>query len=120
MRDGLKTMPHELAFTELIQLHERMWGNEHYPERPTLAQLLEGPIVVMWVDMNPPRRKLPSEHSAESYFTFAVYRDATALSEALMSALLLGKPASRTNRRISRVFLHQKPVKITGVRLLTT
>src|SRR5262245_60683837 len=36
------------ALVELIQLHERLWGTESYPGRPSLALLLKSPIIVMW------------------------------------------------------------------------
>jgi hypothetical protein len=37
-----------LTFIELVELHERKWGIQLYPGRPTLAQLMSAPLVVLW------------------------------------------------------------------------
>lgn len=108
-----------LAFMELVQLHERMWGTEAYPNRPTLAALLKGPIVVMWVDTHPVVRPR-SEGGVERSFTFAVYADAKALSVALMDVIMLDRRTVQGSPKIARIFLNQKPVEIKGIRLLTS
>jgi hypothetical protein len=109
---------HSLAFMELVQLHERMWGTEAYPNRPSLADLLNGPIVVMWVDTHPANRKR-AEGGVERSFTFAVYADAKALSAALLDVIMLDRRTVQSSPNIARIFLNQKPVEIMGVRLLT-
>jgi hypothetical protein len=108
---------HSLAFMELVQLHERMWGTEPYPNRPSLAELLNGPIVVMWVDVRPDMRK--RSDGAERSFTFAVYPDANALSAAVLDVIMLNRRTVQSSPKISRIFLRQKPVEVTGIRLLT-
>ncbi len=120
-----KTNTHEMAFLELVQLHERTWGTEQYPGRPTLAQLLEGPIVVMWVEgprpnARPTPKRITIEDTArEGRFTLAVYQNGEELNEALLSLIFAGHVTDKPCQKIARVFANQKPATITGVKLLT-
>jgi len=36
------------TFIDLVQAHERTWGTQSYPDRPSLAELLSAPIVAWW------------------------------------------------------------------------
>ncbi len=107
-----------LAFMELVQLHERMWGTEPYPNRPSLSDLLKGPIVVMWVDTHPAARKR-TDGGLERNFTFAVYANGNALSTALLDVIMLDRRTVQSSPKIARIFLNQKPVEVKGIRLLT-
>lgn len=109
-------MENTAAFLELVQLHERIWGTEAYPGRPTLAQVLDAPIVVLWVDTP---SKQDRTTSRDKYFKFGIYQDSKQLSEALMGVLVAGKVTNTPCRKISKVYYQQKPIAITGIRLLT-
>lgn len=36
------------TFMGWVELHERSWGSERYPDRPTLEQILASPVVSFW------------------------------------------------------------------------
>src|SRR5260221_4560132 len=36
------------TFIELVELHERKWGTQAYPGRPSLQALMTAPIVALW------------------------------------------------------------------------
>lgn len=112
------------ALLDLIQLHERIWGTTTYPDRPSLAELLNSPVVAVWVDMQPPntegrvaaaRRALTEDKSSDEWFKLGAYKTSEELYEALFRVLIVGGPM--TCRRLSRVYLNGKSLKITGVRL---
>ncbi len=115
------------AFMEMVQLHERTWGLEQYGGRPSLAELLSRPIVVMWIEMRsqPPdskrvqeARRTLEEGSLPARFSLSAHDNIEELNDLLMSMILAGKATSYSNRRISKVYIKQKPVKITGIRLM--
>ncbi|MBX3066049.1 MAG: hypothetical protein KF726_23925 [Anaerolineae bacterium] len=105
--------PNNSLFMEVVQQHERDWGNEPYPHRPSLTELLAAPIVIMWVEMSAKARE-----NAPSRFRLACYQSPEQIHEELYTALVLDKPTNVPNRKIARVFVKQQPVKIVGVRLL--
>lgn len=37
------------SFLELVQIHERRWGDVQYPGRPSLKDLMTAPIVALWI-----------------------------------------------------------------------
>jgi hypothetical protein len=120
-----QTNDNGMAFLELVQLHERTWGTEQYTGRPSLAELIAGPIVVMWVEVTRPAAKpapkrITSEDIArEGRFTLAVYQNAEELNEALLSIIFASHVSDRPCRKIAKIFANQKPTTVTGVKLLT-
>jgi hypothetical protein len=110
-------MNNNSAFMELVQLHERMWGMEQYPGRPSLADLLSRPIVVMWSgDDKPVTKTIPVDSPRR--FTFSVHDDVDDLNEILLGMIIAGKVTPTPYRRLSKLYVKQKPVDIKGVRLL--
>jgi hypothetical protein len=109
------------AYMELVQLHERMWGTEQYPNRPTLAQLLSAAITVMWIDLrtiSAARPKpLPSEEAKRGYFKLEIYNTIEELNEVLKSVLLADKVTEHQMRKLSKIYARGKQIEITGVRL---
>ena len=105
------------AFMELIQLHERMWGTEQYPGRPSLADLLNFPIVVAWAEIKS-HRDVKRGDPKSNYFMLGVYKNTDELSIALMEALFADKVTTKPCRKISRVYVKQQPLKIMAIRLV--
>jgi hypothetical protein len=120
-----KTDANDMAFLELVQLHERTWGTEQYTGRPSLAQLIAGPIVVMWVEVaRPNTRPMPKritleDGAREGRFTLAVYQNAEELNEALLSIIFASHVSDKPCRKIAKIFANQKPTVVSGVKLLT-
>lgn len=115
----------DAGFVELVQLHERTWGEEQYVGRPTLKQLLTAPIVAVWSGKNevaadpkrPPylqRQSLPKE----SNFLMSVHNTAEELHQVVTDLVLLKKVTPYAMRKLSKVFIHQKEVQIVGVKLI--
>lgn len=94
---------------ELIQAHERGWGMEQYVGRPLLADMLSRRIIVFWSG---------DDKSGKGRFTVSVHESADELNDIILSMILAGKVTPSTQRRLVRIFVDQKVVKVTGVRLL--
>ncbi|MCS6872929.1 MAG: hypothetical protein NZ571_15900 [Anaerolineae bacterium] len=114
------------GFMELVQLHEREWGTELYPNRPSLADLLNAPIVAVWVGeptrspTTSARSKLhvSSSSATRSRIMLSVHRRLEELDPIILSLVLAGKNTPLANRKLLYLFVQQKPVKVLGVRLL--
>jgi hypothetical protein len=101
------------TFMEIVQLHERVWGTEQYPGRPSLADLIGHPIVVMWVinDKQPDLRRASDIKHADR-FRLSVHQNSADLNDVATSLLVSGsRPSPMAGWKISRAFLQQKPVK---------
>jgi hypothetical protein len=94
---------------ELIQAHERGWGMEQYVGRPSLADMLSRRIVVFWSG---------EDRSGKGRFTVSVHDSADELNDIILSMIVASKVTPSTQRRLVRMFVDQKAVKVTGVRLL--
>lgn len=94
-------------FIEYVQYHERVWGVENYPQRPSLAEILQADIVVFWQKLGPEnlqnkRYRITlhnSLQSIEDYYTKLVFRSQIQPPE----------------ERIHRIWRNQKRVRITKV-----
>lgn len=116
----------EKGFMELVQIHEREWGTEMYPNRPSLADLLSAPIVAVWTgeplhlsaaNMRTKPRHL-SDHQTSQRFMLSVHRRLEELDPLILAMIVAGKPSTILNRKLLYLFVQKKPVKILGVRLL--
>lgn len=87
-------MSTDRSFTELVELHERKWGEIQYPNRPTLQQLLKCPIIAMW--------------RSNGKFMFSAHYSPDDLNDTILSVLTdLSKPLWK----LSQVFYHQNPIE---------
>ena len=109
------------AFMELVQAHERTWGLEQYPGRPSLAQLLSSPVVVMWSQQarthdEPTRNAEPTP----SKFLLTAHQSVDELQDIVLSMILASKVVADSKRRIFRIYVRQKAVEIRGVQLIVS
>ncbi len=95
-------------YMELVQAHERSWGMEQYPGRPSLMDLLNRPVVVFWTG---------EDKSGKGRFTVTVHSEVEEVGDVILSMVLSSKVTAVPNRQLARLFVKQKPVKITGLRL---
>jgi hypothetical protein len=51
------------TFLDLVELHERAWGREGYPNKPSLADIMSSPIVVFWKPREPDDKKYRGLHT---------------------------------------------------------
>ncbi len=102
---------------EFVQLHERQWGLEQYPGRPSLSELVQCPIVAMWVvfEKRPAAvKRVTSGPNAdlEQRFMLTAHRNYEELDQFVTSAVLSGGTSPASNWKLVRVFVEQKPVKV--------
>ncbi len=105
----------EKSFMELVQLHEREWGTEPYPQRPSLADLLNAPIVAVWTE---PLARSVAQTRLPSRFTLSVHQRLEDLDLLALAVVVAGRPNPFGNRKLLYLFIEKRPVKIVGVRLL--
>lgn len=98
-------------FMELVQTHERGWGTEQYAGRPSLSDLLSRPVVVFWTG---------DDKKGQGLYTISVHDHIDELNPILLNMLLASKVTPSSSRRLSRIFVKQKPVIIKGVKLIVT
>jgi hypothetical protein len=103
------------AFMELVQLHERTWGLEQYPGRPTLAQLISVPVVVMWST-----EARSAAESVPSKFLLTAHQSVDELNELVLGMVVSSKVVPDSKRRIFKIFVRQKPIEIRGVQLIVS
>ena len=80
------------AYMELVQAHERGWGMDQYPGRPTLAEMLGRPVVVFWTG---------DDKTGKGRFTVSVHDRVEELNEILLNMILAGKVTPSSQRRRS-------------------
>ncbi len=97
------------SFMDWVQEHERTWGNETYPGRPNLGELLEAPVVVFWQPSNPKDQKTRP--------TVTLHENLDAVEQQL-SKLLFRTQVEPPDRRIIQIFANRKPVRVKGVKVL--
>jgi hypothetical protein len=108
------------AFMELVQAHERTWGLEQYPNRPTLAQLLSSPVVVMWSQQARTQDQPRNAEPVPSKFFLTAHESVDELQEIILSMILASKVVADSKRRIFRLYVRQKPIEIRGVQLIVS
>lgn len=96
------------SFMHYVELHERTWGMDRYPDRPALKELLAAPVVAFWYLYD--RR--------ESRYVATLHTDLSQLNTYVSSMVVHNNKIRVPERRLAKLFVHQKPVLIKGVRLL--
>jgi hypothetical protein len=98
------------SFIAYVEIHERSWGNQAYPDRPGLADLLSAPVVVFWYPHKPRGDGEPARYPA------TIHADLDALD-----AYFTEKAFNRAEPAIPvpyRIFANQQRVRIKGLRLI--
>lgn len=108
------------AFMELVQAHERTWGLEQYPGRPTLSQLLSAPVVVMWSQQARTQAEQRNAEPLPSKFLLTAHESVDELQEIILGMILANKVVADSKRRIFRIYVRQKLVEIRGVQLIVS
>lgn len=113
-------------FLALVELHERMWGTTQYAGRPSLAQLLNAPIIAVWsgraeimVDPKRPNTlRRETTTTADRAFILTCHQTLEEIDSLLTEIVLLAKVTPFANRRLSKLYVNQKQVEVQGVKLL--
>jgi hypothetical protein len=85
----------ELTLMDIIQLHERKWGEHQYPNRPALSTLMTARIVAMWKTGN--RFILSAHETAEDI-------------NAVVLAIITGKDPNPLNKKLLKLFVRHQVI----------
>ena len=91
-------MRNERSFTEIVQVHERKWGEFQYPGRPSLDTLLKCPVVAVW--------------RVDKRFILSTHLQITDLNELVLAIVLGNDPY---NRKLLMIFENQKAIDFKTV-----
>ena len=105
------------SLIDFAQEHERAWGNEQYLNRPTLADMLNAPVVVFWkpniIPDDHPRQKTPTPIRE----TVTVHQNLGEV-EQFITRMVFRMGVNPPDKQLVRVFRGGKHVKIKGVRII--
>ncbi|MFW5748071.1 MAG: hypothetical protein ACOCYT_00510 [Chloroflexota bacterium] len=94
-------------FFRRVEKHEREWGNQSYPGRPTLMEIMTAPIVIFWEGKEKRVHEVISLHQSldevERYF---------------LRMLIARKSNSEDNQRVADIFKDQKRMTIKSVNIV--
>ena len=87
----------DIKFLDLVQLHERKWGEVQYPGRPALADLMSAPIVVMW--------------TCKGRFMFTVHQSADQVNELVFNVATGENAGTMRDWKLGMIYVDQRPLK---------
>lgn len=87
----------DIKFLDLIQLHERKWGETQYPGRPALTDLMKCLIVCVW--------------TFKGRFMFTVHREANEVNELVYNVLTGENVGVMADWKLAKIFVNQEPIK---------
>lgn len=87
-------------FLEMVQNHEREWGQTEYTGRPSLQKLLESPVVVFW------------RTAKDTPYVVTVHDSLEEVGKQLARQIILG---DKFDRALSAIFVDRKPMRIASV-----
>jgi hypothetical protein len=100
------------SFLDFVQEHERSWGTETYPNRPTLGQFLSSSVVVFWEPV-----EAKKDTKTHPRYTASLH-DSLNDVEAYFIKLLFRSQIELPKSRIIRIFSDQKPVKVKSAKIV--
>lgn len=100
-------------FLGYIQLHERLWGMDTYPERATLEEMLSAPVAAMWYPAAEDD-KAKKDIFKQERFTITLHQDLRDI-ETYINRLIFRISIQTPRHRLSRVFVKGKEVKVKSV-----
>jgi hypothetical protein len=94
------------SFLGYVEQHERVWGTQEYPGRPSLFDLINAKVVAFWHPSSEGDKRL----------SVTVHEDMTDLNT-FLARLLLHINEKPPDRRLARIFVGGRKARIKGVRL---
>lgn len=95
-------------FLDMVQRHERDWGNESYAGRPQLADVLNAPVVVFWQPLK--------GNTKDPRLMVSLHQDIDMIEKYLTRLVMLGS-ANPPDRRYVTAFMNQREVKVKSVKI---
>jgi hypothetical protein len=103
-----------LNFLGYIQLHERLWGMDTYPERPTLEAMLSAPVAALWYPAQNDDDKAKKDIFKQERFTITIHQDLRDI-ENHINRLIFRLSVQTPRHRLARVFVKGKEVRVKNV-----
>lgn len=97
--------PSPKTLIEAAQYHERVWGIEEYPERPSLTQLLQARVVIFW------------QHAEDGErWRATIHADLTELEQAF-AKVLMRQMIGQKPRRMVALYEDGHEVRIKSIKV---
>src|SRR5690242_6202714 len=93
-------------FLVYVQLHERLWGMDTYPERPTLGEMLNAPVAALWYPAAEDD-KAKKDIFKQERFTVTLHKDLREI-ETYITRLMFRMSVQTPRHRLARVFVKCK------------
>jgi hypothetical protein len=98
------------TFIAYVEMHERQWGTNTYPGKPSLADLLSAEVVVFWYPPKENRKSIDSRR-----MTVSTYKTIDEFSEHYGKRLISrDEPSPLTPFRI---YANKRRMDIAGIRV---
>jgi hypothetical protein len=97
-------------FLEIVQQHERMWGQQMYAGRPALAEILSSPVVALW-------RVFGKDGKPDKRYVLTLHKDTSEIEGVMTKALLrleLGAP----DRQFMHLYQNHQRLQIQSVKIV--
>ncbi len=94
-------------FLALVQQHERAWGNETYPGRPTLETVLSAPVVAFW--------QLAASDKHANHPQITLHRDLHEIEE-YFAKLLFRQSLPAPQRRLYKLYVDGQQMRVASVK----
>jgi hypothetical protein len=101
----------EKNFLDYVQQHERTWGNQTYPNKPNLQQVLEANVVVFWLPIGSERNIKEAPQ-----YTITLHDELRELED-YFAKLLFRAQIEPPKQRVAQIFAKGKRVRIKGVKI---
>lgn len=89
-----------MQFFQMVQDHERGWGQNEYAGRPTLQKVLEAQVVVFW------------RTTKDTPAIITLHKDLDEVGRQLARQIVVG---DKFERSLSKIFVDKKPMRIASV-----
>lgn len=93
---------------KMIELHERTWGEESYPGRPGLADMMKAPVLVFWRQSLRPGRRPDDRYKASIH-------EGLEDVEAYLTKTLFRLTVKQPERVIARIYINGRRVRVSGI-----
>ena len=94
-------------FMDLVQLHEREWGTDSYPGRPSLEDILAAKVVLFWMPFKDRRKR----------HIITVHGNGKSI-RAYVTHMLLNVRDEPPDRRLDKIFVNKQEALIKGVDII--
>lgn len=104
-------MAGKTEFLDFVQQHERVWGSVKYKNRPTLNEIMQSPVVALWLATGEEPKKL--------IYTMSAHKNLNEIRNKLIEMVFYTE-SNFVEYRLFRLYHHQERVKIKEIKIVFT